>query len=150
MPTEKSARAALFFAGFSLALAASSCNALVDVRPERETASTSQVRPLTTAERLAFSLENLGEVEPGLLYRSAFPDERLLRSLARRVGLKIILDLSARYGKELQSVADEHAPIKRFATVEEMADFFVFLCSERASYAVGSTYFVDGGMLRTV
>jgi len=50
----------------------------------------------------------------------------------------------------LQSVADEHAPIKRFATVDEMADFFVFLCSDRASYAVGSTYFVDGGMLRTV
>jgi NAD(P)-dependent dehydrogenase (short-subunit alcohol dehydrogenase family) len=49
----------------------------------------------------------------------------------------------------LQSVADEHAPIKRFGTVEELADFFVFLCSDRASYAVGATYFVDGGMLRT-
>lgn len=50
----------------------------------------------------------------------------------------------------LQSVADEHAPIKRFGTVEELADFFVFLCSDRASYAVGATYFVDGGMLRTI
>lgn len=50
----------------------------------------------------------------------------------------------------LQSVADEHAPIKRFGTVEELADFFVFLCSERASYSVGATYFVDGGMLRTL
>jgi len=50
----------------------------------------------------------------------------------------------------LQGVADEHAPIRRFGTVEELADFFVFLCSERASYCVGSTYFVDGGMLRTV
>jgi len=50
----------------------------------------------------------------------------------------------------LQSVADEHAPIKRFGTVAELADFFVFLCSDRASYAVGSTYFVDGGMLKTV
>ena len=29
----------------------------------------------------------------------------------------------------LQSVADEHAPIKRFGTVEELADFLVFLCS---------------------
>jgi 3-oxoacyl-[acyl-carrier protein] reductase len=28
--------------------------------------------------------------------------------------------------------------------------FFVFLCSDRASYSVGSTYFVDGGMLKTV
>ena len=50
----------------------------------------------------------------------------------------------------LQSVADEHAPIKRFGSVEELADFFVFLCSDRASYSVGATYFVDGGMLRTI
>lgn len=50
----------------------------------------------------------------------------------------------------LQSVADEHAPIKRFATPAELADFFVFLCSERASYCVGAAYFVDGGMLKTV
>jgi NAD(P)-dependent dehydrogenase (short-subunit alcohol dehydrogenase family) len=50
----------------------------------------------------------------------------------------------------LDAVADEHAAIKRFATPAEIADFFVFLCSARASYSVGSTYFVDGGMLRTV
>ena len=36
------------------------------------------------------------------------------------------------------------------ARVEELANFFVFLCSERASYSVGSAYFVDGGLLRTV
>ncbi|MEU8150033.1 SDR family oxidoreductase [Nonomuraea sp. NPDC048901] len=50
----------------------------------------------------------------------------------------------------LDEVAREHAPIKRFATPEEVADFMVFLCSERAGYSVGSTYFVDGGMLKTV
>lgn len=50
----------------------------------------------------------------------------------------------------LQQVADEFAPIRRFATPAELADFIVFLCSERASYSVGSTYFVDGGMLKTV
>ncbi|MBX3567074.1 MAG: SDR family oxidoreductase [Rhizobiaceae bacterium] len=50
----------------------------------------------------------------------------------------------------LQSVADEHAPIKRFGKPEELAAFFVFLCSDRASYSVGSTYYVDGGMLKTV
>jgi NAD(P)-dependent dehydrogenase (short-subunit alcohol dehydrogenase family) len=50
----------------------------------------------------------------------------------------------------LQTVADEHAPIKRFGTVAELADFFVFLCSDRASYSVGSTYHVDGGMLKTI
>ena len=50
----------------------------------------------------------------------------------------------------LQKVADEHAPIRRFASVEELADFCVFLCSDRASYSVGSAYHVDGGMLKTV
>ncbi|TDN61098.1 SDR family oxidoreductase [Paraburkholderia sp. BL10I2N1] len=50
----------------------------------------------------------------------------------------------------LQQVADQHAPIKRFASPAELADFIVFLCSERASYSVGATYFVDGGMLKTV
>ena len=50
----------------------------------------------------------------------------------------------------LDSVAHEHAAIKRFASPEELANFFVFLCSERASYSVGSSYFVDGGMLKTV
>ncbi|NVN01282.1 MULTISPECIES: SDR family NAD(P)-dependent oxidoreductase [Asaia] len=50
----------------------------------------------------------------------------------------------------LQSVADEHAPIKRFGSPEELANFFVFLCSDKASYSVGSSYFVDGGMLKTL
>ncbi len=54
------------------------------------------------------------------------------------------------YDAYLQGVADEHAPIKRFGSPEELAHFFVFLCSDKATYSVGSTYFVDGGMLKTV
>jgi NAD(P)-dependent dehydrogenase (short-subunit alcohol dehydrogenase family) len=50
----------------------------------------------------------------------------------------------------LDGVAREHAPIKRFGSPEELAHFFVFLCSDKASYSVGSTYFVDGGMLKSV
>ncbi len=50
----------------------------------------------------------------------------------------------------LQQVADEYAPIKRFATPEELAHFFVFLCSDKATYSIGSTYFVDGGMQKGV
>ena len=47
-------------------------------------------------------------------------------------------------------MADEAGGMKRFATPEELANFFVFLCSDKASYSTGSTYFVDGGWLRTV
>ena len=50
----------------------------------------------------------------------------------------------------LDAVAREHAPIDRFGSPEELANFYVFLCSDKASYSVGSTYFVDGGMLKTV
>jgi 3-oxoacyl-[acyl-carrier protein] reductase len=46
----------------------------------------------------------------------------------------------------LQGVADEHAPIKRFASPAEIAHFFVFLCSDKATYSIGSEYGVDGGM----
>jgi NAD(P)-dependent dehydrogenase (short-subunit alcohol dehydrogenase family) len=61
---------------------------------------------------------------------------------------------SERSGKPVQELLDEiakrDAPIGRFATPQELADFFVFLCSERASYCVGSTYYVDGGWLNVV
>ena len=50
----------------------------------------------------------------------------------------------------IDQLAKENAPIGRFSSPEEVADFFVFLCSARASYSVGSTYFVDGGMLKTI
>ena len=54
------------------------------------------------------------------------------------------------YQAHLQSVADEAGGMKRFATPQELANFFVFLASDKASYSTGSTYFVDGGWLRTV
>jgi NAD(P)-dependent dehydrogenase (short-subunit alcohol dehydrogenase family) len=54
------------------------------------------------------------------------------------------------YEAHLQGVADEAGGMKRFASPQEMAQFFVFLCSNKASYSTGSTYFVDGGWLRTV
>src|SRR2546422_122757 len=50
----------------------------------------------------------------------------------------------------LDNVAKENAPIGRFATPEELAHFYAFLCSPRASYCLGSSYYVDGGWLRTV
>ena len=63
---------------------------------------------------------------------------------------QLTADQGGNYEAYLQSVADEHAPIKRFGSPEELAHFFVFLCSDKATYSVGSTYFVDGGMLKTM
>ena len=50
----------------------------------------------------------------------------------------------------LDQIARDNAPIGRFASAEELAHFFVFLCSPRASYCVGSTFYVDGGWLKVV
>jgi NAD(P)-dependent dehydrogenase (short-subunit alcohol dehydrogenase family) len=50
----------------------------------------------------------------------------------------------------LNAIARDLAPINRFASVEELADFFLFLCSPRASFCVGGSYFVDGGQKKTV
>ena len=54
------------------------------------------------------------------------------------------------YEAHLQGVADEAGGMKRFGSPAELANFFVFLCSDKASYSTGSTYFVDGGWLKTV
>ncbi len=54
------------------------------------------------------------------------------------------------YQAHLQGVADEVGGMKRFATPAELANTFVFLCSDKASYTTGSAYFVDGGWLKTV
>jgi NAD(P)-dependent dehydrogenase (short-subunit alcohol dehydrogenase family) len=50
----------------------------------------------------------------------------------------------------LDDIAKKNAPIGRFASPEELAKFFVFMCSPAASYCVGSTYYVDGGWLNSV
>jgi NAD(P)-dependent dehydrogenase (short-subunit alcohol dehydrogenase family) len=51
--------------------------------------------------------------------------------------------------QHLQTIAEQNAPIGRFASPDEVANLFVFLCSPRASYVVGSTSYIDGGWLRT-
>jgi 3-oxoacyl-[acyl-carrier protein] reductase len=50
----------------------------------------------------------------------------------------------------LENIAKTNAPIGRFATPQELAEWFVFLCSPRSSYCVGTEVFVDGGWLKSV
>lgn len=50
----------------------------------------------------------------------------------------------------LDDIAKKNAPIGRFASAEELAKFFVFLCSPCSSYCVGSTFYVDGGWLNAL
>jgi NAD(P)-dependent dehydrogenase (short-subunit alcohol dehydrogenase family) len=59
-------------------------------------------------------------------------------------------DTTTTVDQYLDKIAKDNAPIGRFATPEELAHFYVFLCSPRSSYCVGSSYYVDGGWLKTV
>jgi NAD(P)-dependent dehydrogenase (short-subunit alcohol dehydrogenase family) len=42
----------------------------------------------------------------------------------------------------------EIVPLMRMGKSEEVAEVALFLASERSSYVTGSTYYVDGGMIR--
>jgi NAD(P)-dependent dehydrogenase (short-subunit alcohol dehydrogenase family) len=79
-------------------------------------------------------------INPGLIMTAGWTD----------AAKQITAGTGADWQTYLDQVAQEKAPIKRFATPAELADFFVFLCSPRARYCVGSTYYVDGGWLNVV
>ena len=50
----------------------------------------------------------------------------------------------------LDGIAHKNAPIDRFASPEEIAEFYAFIGSEKASYCVGSNYSIDGGWLAVI
>ena len=77
-------------------------------------------------------------INPGLIRTRGWTDWAECRAKEEGVATEQVLD----------RIATEHAPIGRFATAEELAGFFVFLCSDRASYCAGSSYYVDGGWLK--
>ena len=55
-------------------------------------------------------------------------------------------DVQADPAKEAQLMAE--IPLARWGKPEEIAGLAVYLASDEASYITGSTYFIDGGMLR--
>jgi len=92
------------------------------------------------ADELVGDKIRVNTVNPGLVLT---PDWRKTATiLAEKQGISA--------DEYLDRIARENAPIGRFAAPEELASFFAFLCSPRASYCVGSTYYVDGGWLRVV
>jgi NAD(P)-dependent dehydrogenase (short-subunit alcohol dehydrogenase family) len=77
-------------------------------------------------------------INPGLVMTSAWENAARQITAGSDTGWEAYLD----------KIAGDNAPIGRFATPEEIANFFVFLCSDKAAYAVGSTFYVDGGWLK--
>jgi 3-oxoacyl-[acyl-carrier protein] reductase len=52
--------------------------------------------------------------------------------------------------EEALEAQSSKVPIGRYAQDEEIASVVVFLCSERASYVVGSAWSVDGGTVAII
>lgn len=78
-------------------------------------------------------------VNPGLVLTSDW------KSTAKKLtkGEDITLD------EYFKDIAEDKTPIGRFADPEEIANLYVFLCSPKASYMTGSSYYIDGGWLNT-
>lgn len=79
-------------------------------------------------------------INPGLILTAGWTDWADEQARQRETTPNALLD----------QIAVDNAPIGRFATPEELAQFFVFLCSPKASYCVGSSYYVDGGWLKVI
>ncbi len=50
----------------------------------------------------------------------------------------------------VEQMLQTEVPLRRFGTPEEIAAFAAFLCSQRAGFATGACFVVDGGQTRTV
>ena len=57
-----------------------------------------------------------------------------------------LTDFGLRSDPAARRAVEEQIPIRRIATVEDVADWYVFLASDRASYATGTIINVDGGL----
>jgi NAD(P)-dependent dehydrogenase (short-subunit alcohol dehydrogenase family) len=88
-------------------------------------------------ELIPFNIR-VNAINPGLVMTPDWQKTARLLTEGQPIGWEEYLD----------KIARDNAPIGRFATPEEVADFVVFLCSPRASYCVGSTYYIDGGWLK--
>ena len=73
------------------------CNLLVHVPVAHEpTTVPDAATPLTAGELLRFAFDNLGEVSPGLLYRSSRPGRALLEFLTREKKLRFVINLTGK------------------------------------------------------
>lgn len=83
------------------------CNLLVRVQVPTPPPEAATLEPLSNAELLRFTIENLSEVEPGLLYRSAQPGRNLIKFLENRVNLRHVVTFRGNIRKEEREAVEE-------------------------------------------
>lgn len=52
--------------------------------------------------------------------------------------------------EEVEAKIKESIPLKRYGTPQEFANFVVFLASDANTYVTGSSFLVDGGMVKSI
>ncbi len=58
------------------------------------------------------------------------------------------IDADVQANPEMEAALMAEIPVGRWGKPEEIANLAIFLASDEAGYITGSTYFIDGGMLR--
>jgi glucose 1-dehydrogenase len=78
-----------------------------------------------------------------------------LRMLMRTIAVELApgaiytpIDADVEASKKIESTLMAEIPLRRWGKPEEVADLAIFVASDAAGYCTGSTFFIDGGMLR--
>ena len=56
-------------------------------------------------------------------------------------------DMTSGLDERIMEAAISTIPLKRFGTVDDIAEMVAFICSEKAGYVTGQVFTVDGGMV---
>ncbi|MGD1831981.1 MAG: SDR family NAD(P)-dependent oxidoreductase [Sphaerochaetaceae bacterium] len=92
------------------------------------------------AEELIKKNIRVNSIAPGLVQTPDWEKTASILSKQQNISMKTYFD----------NIAKDLAPIGRFASAEEIADFYVFICSSLASYCVGANFHVDGGAIKVL
>ncbi|WP_010269880.1 SDR family oxidoreductase [Paenibacillus senegalensis] len=84
----------------------------------------------------------------GILVNTVCPGRIATDRLAELDGARA--EKEGRSLQEIESQIKQEIPLRRYGEPEELADLAAFLLSPRNRYLTGSTYFVDGGMMKSL
>lgn len=82
----------------------------------------------------------------------------MTKSLAKEIGTRginvnavapgfIDTEMTESLGEKIKEEAKKNIPLKRFGTVQDVAEVVAFLASDESDYITGQVIHVDGGML---